>query len=434
MSLSIYNWSDLESKQKTQVLQRPDKQKENLNKQVAAIINEVRNIGEPALIEFARVYDDLQEDSLNLPSELIEKSEQQIEPELKRAIDEAYARIHMFHVSAKPEDSKVETAAGVTCEYRYRGYKNVGIYVPGGTAPLISTVLMTAIPAQIAAVDEIVLCTPAKRFADVNVGILYAAKICGIKTIYCIGGAQAIAAMAYGTESVAQVQKIFGPGNAWVTEAKQQVAFDPDGAAIDMPAGPSEVLIIADANADPDYVAMDLLSQLEHGTDSQAVLLSAAQNLLDEVSLSLEKFTRELSRKEILERSLNNVRLIKTSSIDQAIKLSNQYAPEHLLLQLESPRAYLEKIRNAGSIFLGYWTPESLGDYCSGTNHVLPTYGFARSYNGLSVMDYMQRVTIQEATKTGIKNIGECAMVLAGAEGLDAHKRAVELRLQDLDS
>lgn len=434
MSIEVVNWSSLTDGQSDEVLKRPDIQQESLTENVRSIIADVKARGDVALLELSQKYDDFSETSLRLPTSFIQSASSKIDAELKQAIDEAYERIFAFHSTAKPSDSKFETAIGVTCEYRYRGFDAVGLYIPGGSAPLISTVLMTAIPAQIAEVGNIQICTPAKSFAEVNVGIRYAAAKCGVENIYCVGGAQAVAALAYGTDSVAKVQKIFGPGNSWVTEAKQQVAFDPRGAAIDMPAGPSEVLVIADASANPEFVAMDLLSQLEHGPDSQAVLLSDNEIILKSVVVELERFTAELSRSDILERSVKNVRLILVDSVEDAIDVSNQYAPEHLLLQVNDARQYLEQVRNSGSTFVGHYTPESLGDYCSGTNHVLPTYGFARSYNGLSVMDYMQRMTIQEATATGIQNIGPCAVTLAEAEGLDAHKRAVELRLGSVAS
>ena len=434
MNIEIKNGSNLSECDRSELLARPDKDKEDLTARVAEIISMVRNKGDEALFNLASVYDSFCESNLELPIAYIDDAENHLDNELKTAIDDAYERIRKFHLSAKPEDTVRETAAGVSCEYRYRGYERVGVYIPGGSAPLISTVLMTGVPAQIAGVNNIQLCSPVARFEQMNKGILYAAKKCGINSIYCIGGAQAIAALAYGTQSIPRVQKIFGPGNAWVTEAKQQVAFDPQGASIDMPAGPSEVLIIADNSANAVFTAMDLLSQLEHGADSQAVLISDSHSFIQTVAKELESALVSLNRKEILAASMKNVLLIRTNTLDEAISLSNQYAPEHLLLQVKLARDYLDRIRNAGSVFIGKWTPESLGDYCSGTNHVLPTYGFARSYNGLSVMDFMQRMTIQEATELGIQTIGPCAMTLAEAEGLDAHKRAVELRLQDLKS
>jgi histidinol dehydrogenase len=261
-------------------------------------------------------------------------------------------------------------------------------------------------------------------------GIAYAAQKCGIDNIYAVGGAHAIAAMAYGTDTIPRAQKIFGPGNSWVTEAKQQVAFDPRGAAIDMPAGPSEVLVIADKNARPDFVAIDLLSQAEHGPDSQAIVLSDDATLLDNVAAELARQLQGLSRQDILEQSQQHIRLILVDDLDQALQLSNDYAPEHLILQTENADNLANDVVNAGSVFIGSWAPESLGDYCSGTNHVLPTYGFARSYNGLSMMDFMQKITFQKVTPQGIQNIGPCAVTLADAEGLDAHKAAVEIRLQ----
>lgn len=433
MSFKISKWSSLSKDSQAELLARPVSNNENLSSQVTALIQRVQDDGDKALVELSKKFDGLQGDSVVCDLEQVSKIAKQIDIDLKAAIDEAYERIESFHAQAKPRNFTIETAPGVECTTRYEGYDSIGLYIPGGSAPLISTVLMTGAPANIAGVDNISLCTPLKSVNELNPGIAYAAIKCGVSKVFSIGGAQAIAAMAYGTESVPRAQKIFGPGNSWVTEAKQQVAFDPKGAAIDMPAGPSEVMVIADTKANPKFIALDLLAQSEHGPDSQAIVLSTCGDLLEQVSIELEKELQTLTRKEILNESRKNIGLVVVNSIEQAIEISNEYAPEHLILQFDEADAVLDRIKNSGSVFVGAWAPESLGDYCSGTNHVLPTYGFARSYNGLSTSDFMQKITFQKVTPKGIQNIGYCAMVLADAEGLDAHKRAVEVRLQNIE-
>ena len=433
MSFEIFQWNSLDLDAQTELLARPAAANENLSSQVSELIQHVCSEGDAALVELSKKFDGLMSDSISCDLTVVKKIAEQINPELKAAIDEAYERIENFHAHAKPKNFTVETAPGVECTTRYQGYESIGLYIPGGSAPLISTVLMTGAPANIAGVTNISLCTPLKSVEELNVGIAYAAIKCGVSRVFSIGGAQAIAAMAYGTESVPRAQKIFGPGNSWVTEAKQQVAFDPKGAAIDMPAGPSEVMVIADEAANPEFVALDLLAQSEHGPDSQAIVLSSCKELLTKVITALEKELLSLTRQEILSESRKNIRLVVVDSIEQAVEIANDYAAEHLILQTENADDLVDTIINAGSVFIGAWAPESLGDYCSGTNHVLPTYGFARSYNGLSTSDFMQKITFQKVTQQGINNIGQCAMTLADAEGLDAHKRAVEVRLQNIE-
>jgi histidinol dehydrogenase len=343
--------------------------------------------------------------------------------------DEAIGRIELFHAAGKPDKVSMETAPGLRCEARYLPISPVGLYVPGGSAPLISTVLMLAIPARIAGCDEIVLCTPPDQQGRVHSAILAAASRCGVSRVFKVGGAQAIAGMGLGTSSIPACAKLFGPGNAWVTEAKQQISALPGGAARDMPAGPSEVLVIADQDADATAVCWDLLSQAEHGPDSQSIVISDSSRLLDEVAGSLPSMAAELPRSAILAESLQHLRRIRVKSLDQAVEISNRYAPEHLILNCREADELADKVCTAGSVFIGPWTPESLGDYCSGTNHVLPTYGYARAYSGLSVNDFLRRMTLQRADITGLRSTGPCAATLARAEGLDAHRMAVEYRL-----
>jgi histidinol dehydrogenase len=314
-----------------------------------------------------------------------------------------------------------------------RPVARVGLYVPAGSAPLPSTALMLGVPARIAGCHEVVLCSPARADGRCDEAVLYAARLTGVHKVFKLGGAQAIAAMAYGTASVPKCDKLFGPGNAWVTEAKLQVSSDPDGAAIDMPAGPSEVLVIADARANPVFVAADLLSQAEHGPDSQVILLADSDELLDRVEREVQAQCAVLPRSAVAAQALSRSRLIRVASLAQAVEVSNRYAPEHLILQVAEPRALLDGIESAGSVFLGAWTPESVGDYCSGSNHVLPTYGYAKSYSGVSVASFQKQITVQQLSADGLRAIGPCTATLAAAEQLEAHRRAVTLRLAALD-
>jgi len=322
----------------------------------------------------------------------------------------------------------------VRCERVLRPIGRVGLYAPAGSAPLPSTVLMLAVPAALAGCADVVLCTPANAQGDCDAAVLYTARLCGVTRVFKLGGAQAVAAMAYGAGSVPKCDKVFGPGNAWVTEAKRQVALDPDGAAIDMPAGPSEVLVIADAQADADFVAADLLAQAEHGPDSQVLLLSDAPGLIDAVAQALEAQVARLGREAITRQALQHARLIGVDSIAQALEVSNRYAPEHLILNVAEPRRWLDAVQNAGSVFLGAWSPEAVGDYCSGTNHVLPTYGYARAWSGVSVASFVKQVTVQELSPQGLAAVGPCTLTLAAAERLDAHANAVRLRLDRLEA
>jgi histidinol dehydrogenase len=423
-------WAQLNPTEQAKLLSRPAlADSQNLSDTVADIIEQVKQQGDKALLAFTERFDGAKLVSLRFNDESLSSFASQIKPEVKWAIDLAYANIKAFHQAQYPEDVEVETSPGVVCELKHAPLASVGLYIPGGTAPLPSTVLMLGATAQVAGCARKVLCTPPDKDGQIAVEIRYAASLCGIDEIYLVGGAQAIAALALGTESITKVDKIFGPGNSYVTEAKQQVSRIPAGPAIDMPAGPSEVLVIADEHANPVFVAADLLSQAEHGTDSQAVLVSSSNDLIEAVIQQITLQLATLSRQKIAEQAVKHSRYILTETLDQAFEVSNAYAPEHLIIQIENARDSLEKLTNAGSIFVGQWSPESAGDYASGTNHVLPTYGYARNYSSLGLADFMRRYTVQELSYHGLQNIGNAIMDLADAEGLDAHRQAVKLRL-----
>ncbi len=424
------DWSALNEAERLAALARPPQDRGELEGGVADILAAVRERGDAALREFAQRFDGVEVDELLVPATALESAHRAIDPSLMQAIEQAAARIRAFHEAGAPKAFSTQTAGGLECSARYLPISPVGLYVPGGSAPLISTVLMLAIPATIAGCRDVVLCTPPGPGGRVDPALLAAAHHAGVRTVVRAGGAQAIGAMAYGTDSVSACAKLFGPGNAWVTEAKRQVSAQPGGAAQDLPAGPSEVLVIADAAADPVAVAWDLLSQAEHGADSQAVLVSDSDTLLAAVANCLPKLAAETSRAEILQDALQNLRLLRVADGREAVEVSNRYAPEHLIINTRDADALLDAVTAAGSVFLGPWTPESLGDYASGTNHVLPTYGYARAYSGLSVVDFMRRMTVQRATPEGLATAGRDAMRLAEAEGLDAHRMAVAWRLE----
>ena len=427
-------WNDLDAKGQRDALARPAQSRSvELRSGVEQIIAAVRTFGDKALRELSKKYDHATLDAIEVSAEEFDAAERVLSNELKVAIHEAAARIGVFHRAGAPQPISVDTAPGVRVERMLRPITRVGLYVPAGTAPLPSTALMLALPARIARCREVVLCSPARADGRCDEAVLYAARLTGVHRVFKLGGAQAIAAMAYGTASVPKCDKLFGPGNAWVTEAKLQVSGDPEGAAIDMPAGPSEVLVIADAQAKPAFVASDLLSQAEHGVDSQVILLSDCAELLAAVESEVITQCAALPRRDIAEKALAQSRLIQVESLARAVDVSNRYAPEHLIIQVNNSRALLDSIDSAGSIFLGAWTPESLGDYCSGSNHVLPTYGYARSYSGVSVASFQKQITVQEATAQGLRAIGPCAATLAAAEQLHAHERAVTLRLAALE-
>lgn len=427
----LIDWSGATPAARDAALQRPPIPTGDFQQTVEAIISRVREDGDGALFELGAKYDGVRLENLEADSDEWAAAESMVDPDVLMAMDEAIERIEAFHEAGKPAPISMETAPGLRCEARYLPISPVGLYVPGGSAPLISTVIMLAVPARIAGCEEVVLCTPPDKQGQVPPAILAAAERCGIKQVFKVGGAQAIAAMGLGTESIPACAKLFGPGNAWVTEAKEQIAALPGGAARDMPAGPSEVLVIADKDADATSVCWDLLSQAEHGPDSQAIVISDSLELLNEVSRLLPGMAEELPRAAILAESLQHLRRILASSIAEAMEISNRYAPEHLILNCSDADQLADQVTAAGSVFIGPWTPESLGDYCSGTNHVLPTYGYARAYSGLSVNDFMRRMTLQRASQLGLRTAGPDAAVLAQAEGLDAHRMAVVYRLEN---
>lgn len=429
---AILKWSDIGEAQQERLLQRPTQAvSADVQAGVAAILERVRQRGDAALRELTFDLDGVALDGFAVAEEEFAAAEAAVPLELRVAMIAAAQRIEAFHEDGMQRPYAVETAPGVVCERIVRGIGRVGLYVPAGSAPLPSTALMLGVPARLARCASVVLCTPPRKDGSADPAVLVAARLCGIDRVYKLGGAQAIAAMAFGTESVARCDKLFGPGNAYVTEAKRQASMRADGAAIDMPAGPSEVLVIADAGANPAFVAADLLSQAEHGADSQVLLISDDAALLAAVERQLSLQLAQLSRRGIAERALASSRLILVDDLDAAFDISNRYAPEHLILALREPREWLDRVQAAGSVFLGDWTPEALGDYCSGTNHVLPTGGAARAIGGLSVASFQTAISVQTAQPSGVVAIGPCAIVLAEAEGLGAHRNAVALRLSE---
>jgi histidinol dehydrogenase len=394
------------------------------------ILADVKAQGDKALLDMAKKFDNRATPRLRVPLDEINASEQALSAELKYAIDTAYANVKRFHEAQLPKDIKLSTQAGVQCELKYQAIEAVGIYVPGGSAPLPSSVIMQGVLAQLSGAKTVVLATPVQGEQSINPAILYAAKLCGITTLIESGGAGAIAAMAYGTESVPKVNKIFGPGNSFVTMAKQLVAQTIPGMAIDMPAGPSEVLVIADERANPEFIAADLLSQAEHGADSQVILLCNSESIIEQTQQALARQLAKLSRKDTAEQALANSSLILVDSVEQAFEVSALYGPEHLILQLADANPYLDKVKNAGSVFVGDYTPESAGDYASGTNHVLPTYGYSATYSSLNLLDFFRTYTVQTISKSGLKELSKAILPLADAEGLDAHAKAVSIRLE----
>ncbi len=414
-----------------ELLKRPAQNPQSLFDSVETIIDQVRTEGDKAVISLEKKFDKADLQSLQVTDTEMEEADSLISDELKSAIILAKGNIERFHKEQIKENNKVETCEGVTCWRKTLPIERVGLYIPGGTAPLFSTVLMLSIPAVIAGCSEIVLCSPPNPQGKIHPAILFAAKTAGVHKIFKIGGVQAIAAMAYGTESVPKVYKIAGPGNQYVTAAKQLVSLR--DVAIDMPAGPSEVEVLADESADPVFVAADLLSQAEHGVDSQSMLITTSKKLLDEVKVEVEKQLAALPRKEIAAKSLANSKLIYVKDIQTAIEMSNAYAPEHLIIQTSDYTSVASEITNAGSVFLGAYSCESAGDYASGTNHTLPTNGYAHAYSGVSVDSFVKKITFQELTAKGIRNIGPAIEVMAANEQLDGHKNAVTVRLKKLE-
>lgn len=428
--MKLSYWQQCSEQEQTALLTRPAMTaSDSISQSVADILNQVKQYGDEALKALSNKFDKVQINQIKLSNSEIKMAIDRVNPDLKQAMQLAVSNIKKFHQAQVKQTVTVETMPGITCQLVTRPINSVGLYIPGGSAPLLSTVLMLAIPANIAGCRKVILCSP-PPIAD---GILFAAELCGVTEIYQLGGAQAIAAMAFGTVSVPKVDKIFGPGNAYVTEAKRQVSQRLDGAAIDMPAGPSEVLVIADSSANPAFIAADLLSQAEHGPDSQVVLLTPDEKMAQAVSLEVDKQLAQLSRQAIAEKALQESRLIVTQDLEQCVAISNRYGPEHLIIQTQNADELVEQITSAGSIFLGDWSPESAGDYASGTNHVLPTYGYTATYSSLGLADFQKRMTVQKLTPDGLKAIGNAVELMAQAEQLTAHKQAVTLRLAVLN-
>lgn len=419
--MEIFKYPNEEEIQR--IIRRPVLDTAEIEKKVEPILLAVQKEGDYALRRFALEFDNVMMDDFSVSKETVEEAIQNLDPALKNAIDYAYENIKKFHEAQLKVEDPVETRPGVKCWRKSVGIEEVGIYIPGGTAPLFSTVLMLGIPAQLAGCKEVVLCSPASHPA-----IYYCAQKCGVTKIFKVGGAQAIAAMAFGTESIPQVSKIFGPGNQFVTAAKQAVTRY--GIAIDMPAGPSEVAVLADETANPSFIAADLLSQAEHGVDSQVVLVTTSEAILAQVKAEVERQVSLLPRKDMADGALSHSRLVVVKDKEEAMSLLNRYAPEHLILAISDPLEWADKVLNAGSVFLGHYTPESCGDYASGTNHTLPTNGFAKTYSGVSVDSFVKKITFQEISREGLENIGPHVMQMAKAEALEAHSLAVQVRLE----
>jgi len=428
--LTIHRWAELDERQQNELLQRPAaSQDASVRAATEKILAAVRMGGDDALIELTQRFDKVTVSDFRVSEVEMSQALLQLTADQISAIDLAIANVQTFHEQQVPATLTVETMPGVLCERISQAIDSVGLYVPAGTAPLPSAAIMLAVPAVIANCPEIVLCTPPRPDGKADPAVLVAAARAGVSNVYKVGGAQAIAAMAYGTSSIPKVRKIFGPGNAWVTSAKTIVSTDPGGAAIDMPAGPSEVLVIGDAMASAEFIAADLLSQAEHGADSQVIFVTTDSALANSVQAEVEIQLRELSRAETAALALEHSRVIVAADRASAIEISNRYAPEHLILQIENARDAVPLIRNAGSVFIGRWTPEAVGDYCSGTNHVLPTYGYASTYSGLGVDQFMRHMTLQEVSREGLEKLAAAAVCLAGLEGLDAHAAAINRRL-----
>jgi len=432
MNTQMINWQEISEQQKVDALARPAiSNNALLSTQVTNILSQVKKQGDSALFSLTEQFDGIALSTLSVTTKQVEQAKLALTEKRLKAINTAYEQIKCFHSAQKPQDIEVETRPGVRCILKTEAIESVGLYIPAGSAPLPSTVLMLGVPAQLAGCQRTVLVCPPDKNGRLANEILVAAQLCGITEIYTIGGAQAIAALAYGTKSIPAVNKVFGPGNRYVTEAKKQLAQQVAGFAIDMPAGPSEVLVIGDEQANAAFIAADLLSQAEHGADSQVILLTDSNRLITDVAKELKTQIALLSRREIAEQALKQSRLILTKDIAQAVEVSNNYGPEHLILQTKNPQALLINLRNAGSIFVGAYTPESAGDYASGTNHVLPTYGYSKVISSLSLADFSRRYTVQEITKEGLASLAECIIELTDAEGLDAHQRAVTIRLEE---
>jgi len=430
----ILDWNSLSTSDQRAALRRPaQRDAEGTAAAAQRIIDAVRQNGDAALLELTQRYDGVTLKELAVSEQEFEAAEHALSAAQHAAIDTAIASVHKFHAAQMPKPLRVETAPGVVCERISVPIRAVGLYVPAGTAPLPSTAIMLGVPAAIAGCPVRVMCTAPTANGTADSAVLVAARKAGVKQVFKVGGAQAIAALAYGTASVPKCDKVFGPGNAWVTAAKLLVANDAAGAAADLPAGVTEVMVIADESARADFVAADLLAQAEHSVDAQALLVTTSLRLAQDVAYQVQVQMRLLSRAAILSESVANMRLLVVDSLETALRVANDYAPEHLLLEINDPRAWLGRVTAAGAVFLGSWSPESMGDYCSGPNHTLPTYGYAKAYSGLSLEDFQKRITVQELTQAGLQGLGSTAEILAGLEGLDAHAAAVTIRLRALE-
>jgi histidinol dehydrogenase len=431
--LEILDWAELDEGRRTAVLRRPaQRDASGLLERARLIVDDVRARGDAALRAYTEQLDGVRLRSIEVTAAEFAVAEAALTTEQRAALERAIDTVTRFHELQTLAPLRLETAPGVVCERMAVPLDSVGLYVPAGTAPLPSTALMLAVPARIAGCPVRIICTPPRPDGAADPAVLVTARLCGVSRVFKLGGAQAVAAMAYGTDSVPKVVKIFGPGNSWVTAAKQIVAQDADGAALDMPAGPSEVLVVADETARPEFVAADLLAQAEHSTDAQVVLVTTSAEVARACVQEVARQLARLPRKAIAGQSIGESRVITVPDLATAMDVSNRYAPEHLILQVKEPRALLPRVRNAGSVFLGAWTPETMGDYCSGTNHVLPTYGHARAYSGLGVLDFVKRITVQELSAAGLQELGPTARTLARLESLDAHANAVTVRLEAL--
>jgi histidinol dehydrogenase len=431
--MKVIDWQSASPDERRAALARPAAEsRDEVFRQAASIVAAVRAEGDAAIRRFTRQFGGPDLADLRVSRAEFAAAHASLTAVQLAALERAVANVARFHEAQVSAPLSVDTMPGVRCERITRPIESVGLYVPAGSAPLPSTALMLAVPARIAGCPSRAIASSPGPDGKLHAAVLVAAELCGVDTVYKMGGAQAIAALAFGTETVRKVDKIFGPGSAWVTAAKQLVAADPDGAAIDLPAGPSEVLVIADDAADPRFVAADLLAQAEHDVIAQVVLVTPSPALAQAVAGELSRQTTALSRREIVAQSLANARCIVVDGLDAAVTVSNEYAPEHLIIQTRDPRALLDRVTCAGSVFLGAWSPESIGDYCSGTNHVLPTYGYARSYSGVSLLEYQKRITVQELSADGLRALGPTAVTLSDMEGLDAHGNAVKVRLEKL--
>lgn len=431
----MYTWSTLSLSEQAQLLKRPAQQNSaELRDTVQRIVEQVKQQGDEALFRFNQAFDNCQSESLLVTPEEMRDAELQLSAELKQALKQAFDNITCFHKAQLPQTKTIETQPGVTCQLRFQAIDAVGIYVPGGSAPLPSSVLMQGALAKLSGASTIVLATPCINSNTVNPAILYAAKLCGITTIVKSGGAGVIAALAYGTKSVPKVNKIFGPGNSYVTMAKQLVSQQAPCVAIDMPAGPSEVMVIADSDANPEFIAADLLSQAEHGPDSQVILVTDCRDIIASTREAITRQLATLSRNTIANKALENSPFILVEDQQQAIAVANQYGPEHLIVQTNNAEDLVDEFYHVGSLFIGAFTPESAGDYASGTNHVLPTYGYSQVYSALNLMDFYRTYTVQTISKGGLQTLASSILPIAEAEGLDAHANAVKVRLQEFDN